>query len=936
MGSQNYPIESLAECLIDAAGLNPDHHQARNTQARAQRQEIERSEIFREPARDLTPWPNGPVYPPHAAFRKACLDGDAMWPIFKDAPDLATRLILAVSIKVRSEDVDEGYRADGVGYNENGVERLYFSMTGKHYRQGPYLSFLAISPEAAVGLICELANFAASRQFASIERSGSDTILACVRSPLKHDVAWKGDEHSFHWNRGLMSACESLVPALSALEKYLGDQIELGEDVNQLIEQLLQQCECVAIAGVLFDLGRRHPSLFQGSLKPLVTSAVLLLWAETISANPKQPGYCNVSLDYGEWFFDEHKAWLLADFRSNSIVKIAESVLDDGDLDWSDPASDNLKQLLISADRMKDVFNTIFELAANRSVGQSIVPEETAESNLIDTDRESSNIERRLLEDAIAEARAIEQWFYLNNRFPESELPRFADELLAEGEEPDEPVVAAIVANNRLGLRLLLLLRHEHWLVENGLEDRFVPAILSSVQTPVIELPKELIEAGAMPRFLNQRAELAVYLLARDVDNIDYRKWVFQCIVNHRGDLHGAVTHAVWERWSRLHSWGPRIIRLLFDTASAFWYLPPIYPTLPRDSTGFDEDAWLKSREKQFLTGTYGASIPTLDELSLTPPKFFWANWRTSRRYDDEQCYKQLPVEEMILESIVRNTPLCVLAESEGQRSARMATVQVLLDYELGILRAYTTDGELIDRQDDDYPTMYGQRAILDRIKAELKNTVDPEHAALLWRQVFDLGVRSPKWIECLIHSWMGPIIAEPSDTEKFAQSWLLMLQYVENTDAWKNSEDDEDWEPTRAKLLATLLCVDQSYERLWNDSHAELINSLKESIEPFLQEVVENPITAAPALRWISRPIGSCFLPQAISWCQAIGTTCESFGADTSQVHSLVMFLDVAYREHTNAVTGEYQDEFFDLVSKVARSENAMAIELQQRIANL
>ena len=161
-----------------------------------------------------------------------------------------------------------------------------------------------------------------------------------------------------------MSACESMVPALSALEKYLGDQIESGKNVDQLITQLLQQCECVAIAGVLFDLGRRHPLLFQGPLKLLLTSPVLLLWAETISANPKQPGFCNVSLDYGEWFFVEHKAWLLAEFRSKSIVEIAESVLDIGELDWSDPATENLKHLMTSTDRMSDAFNAMSALAA--------------------------------------------------------------------------------------------------------------------------------------------------------------------------------------------------------------------------------------------------------------------------------------------------------------------------------------------------------------------------------------------------------------------------------------------------------------------------------------------------------------------------------------------------------------------------------------------
>jgi hypothetical protein len=103
-----------------------------------------------------------------------------------------------------------------MGYNEYGLERLFYSITGKHYRQGPYLSFLKVNAEAAIELICKLANFAANRQLESIERNGVNAVLSCVRSPMDQSTDWHGDEHSFNWNRGLLLACESMVPALAA------------------------------------------------------------------------------------------------------------------------------------------------------------------------------------------------------------------------------------------------------------------------------------------------------------------------------------------------------------------------------------------------------------------------------------------------------------------------------------------------------------------------------------------------------------------------------------------------------------------------------------------------------------------------------------------------------------------------------------------------
>ncbi len=93
--------------------------------------------------------------------------------------------------------MDEGYHHGGFGDNENGLERLYHSMTGNHYRQGPYLSFLQINTEAAISLVCEIANFASVRQAESIDRIGSGSVLARVRSPVNQSAVWLGDEHSF-------------------------------------------------------------------------------------------------------------------------------------------------------------------------------------------------------------------------------------------------------------------------------------------------------------------------------------------------------------------------------------------------------------------------------------------------------------------------------------------------------------------------------------------------------------------------------------------------------------------------------------------------------------------------------------------------------------------------------------------------------------------
>jgi hypothetical protein len=139
-----------------------------------------------------------------------------------------------------------------------------------------------------------------------------------------------------------------------------------------------------------------------------------------------------------------------------------------------------------------------------------------------------------------------------------------------------------------------------------------------------------------------------------------------------------------------------------------------------------------------------------------------------------------------------------------------------------------------------------------------------------------------------------------------------MMLSYVKDHDSWRNLESDDVGDSSRAKLLATLLCIDKSYGSLWNEAHAELIASMKNEIKPLLREVVEDAETAAPALRWISRKIGSCFLPEAITWCKEIGKSCGKPRANSYRVQSLVIFLDVVYQEHLEAILDDYKEEFF------------------------
>lgn len=66
--------------------------------------------------------------------------------------------------------------------------------------------------------------------------------------------------------------------ALMALERWLYEQIDRGEAIDQWLVRILAESESLAFAGLLFDIGKRLPGLFSGPLKPLLQSWVLVHW----------------------------------------------------------------------------------------------------------------------------------------------------------------------------------------------------------------------------------------------------------------------------------------------------------------------------------------------------------------------------------------------------------------------------------------------------------------------------------------------------------------------------------------------------------------------------------------------------------------------------------------------------------------------------------
>jgi hypothetical protein len=68
-----------------------------------------------------------------------------------------------------------------------------------------------------------------------------------------------------------------------ALERWLYEQIDRGENIDHWLARILSESESLAFAGLLFDIGKRLPALFAGILKPLLRNWVLLDWDRQVT-----------------------------------------------------------------------------------------------------------------------------------------------------------------------------------------------------------------------------------------------------------------------------------------------------------------------------------------------------------------------------------------------------------------------------------------------------------------------------------------------------------------------------------------------------------------------------------------------------------------------------------------------------------------------------
>ena len=95
--------------------------------------------------------------------------------------------------------------------------------------------------------------------------------------------------------------------ALMALEKWMYDRIDAGEDIASAVTCIMTKSESLAFAGLLLTIAKRKPELLIGPLSPLLESWVLVEWIYSLRTSATEA--CPAALDFGAISLKKRSNW---------------------------------------------------------------------------------------------------------------------------------------------------------------------------------------------------------------------------------------------------------------------------------------------------------------------------------------------------------------------------------------------------------------------------------------------------------------------------------------------------------------------------------------------------------------------------------------------------------------------------------------------------
>jgi len=298
--------------------------------------------------RRLPPWPLGPRRSIERDFHKTCLHSPALNGLMQVRPAIAAEVLLACIIEDSPEERYGHYpsidRDFGLAYDHDGYLTAYW--------KSPFFYFFRANSEVALQTLLQLVNFCTERWEVEARRERGQVpppMAITLGSGAVHE--FKGDFELFRMSQTDSHHTVQLSSALAALEQWLRTLLDAQSDVTPYTDNILVNSNSVMTLGVLVNIGKYKPKLFEGPLKPLIGAHLLYLWDDArVKQSPAQWFDAFSWSREGETMFNAAREWAQAPYRQIGLGEVVSNLVSrdpafgadvvKATVEWTSPSTD--------------------------------------------------------------------------------------------------------------------------------------------------------------------------------------------------------------------------------------------------------------------------------------------------------------------------------------------------------------------------------------------------------------------------------------------------------------------------------------------------------------------------------------------------------------------------------------------------------------------
>lgn len=754
---------------------------------RMRQERLARAATFIPSARELPPWPFGPQERVERDFRECCTRSPALISLMRNRPAVAAEVLLATIIEDSpKEEYGVSYRFDeqfGLEFDQDSYPTAYW--------KSPFYAFLQVNPDVALGALIALVDFCTERWQHEMQRHerGRVSIALTLRSGTQKEFA--GNHAVFDWAQENSTHAGQLHSALAALEKWLCVSIGRDVDVSPYIERLLGESHSVAFLGVLLNVGKFRPALFEGVLRPLLAHQSLYFWDKYRLDALQYRFDAATWARQGETIFQMAREWWSAAYRrvelravaarlvafKPEVVAFLAAVIKQWELPEHEKSALELRMLQAELDRNN--YNEDPEGVSGRmlfqypeSLQRDVASYQQAAEPTLRTlmlPHQCGEVLRKSAELTAEQADGLAVF-----------LSAPSSGVNTDVKEEDQRIARIAVAST-------LIVRARPWLDTR-------PQVRDSARATVSAVIDQIDDIGELPhgRMLSNRGELefaahvAMHDLIRSPASPDAGRTVLRVLTSGNEAAIATLTSLAYAHREKLGGAWWRLLEV-----SLLWCALALLVPRPDEPQILHKlwSRWLGWLRNRALTNT-DTDLARVDPLAIAHrlERLQRRRWRRefererSRFGGDPDKRRSAGLDTHFLKAtfawLFQDIPVGMGRSDTWDAENQLKLLKRLLDFELW------PHGNRQDDDRDEPPTQIGYEIVPAIAKVIPELPLDA--AAELWQPLFRLGGNAHYILGHFIDCWLQQG-SRNSDIAKYARHWKAMIEFALASPQWSS-----------------------------------------------------------------------------------------------------------------------------------------------------